>query len=104
MGNITEVSEGTQYQSPDEQLVYSITTTPWGSTPDPVVIAAYDEYTNTDVTSTVIPGDESVTGDVITLPALKALTLGHSYRIDVKFTDDDSNVWECYFIVKCVER
>lgn len=103
MSNVLEVQEGTQYQTSDEQLAYSITTTNYGSSPTSVAIVAYDEHTNTDVTSTVIPGDESISGDVITLPLLKALTKGHSYRIEVKFTDSSSNIWECCFTVKCVQ-
>jgi hypothetical protein len=105
MASILAVAEGTQYQSPDEQLAYSITTTNYGSTPTDVSVKAYDEHTGTDVTTTVFPTNSpSTDGDVITLSLLKSLTVGNSYRIDVKFTDSDSNIWEPYFIVKCIER
>jgi hypothetical protein len=93
------------YQTPDEQLAYSVTTTPWGSTPSSVAVKAYDEDDGSDVTSVVFPTNSpSVSGDVITLSLLRALTVSHSYRIDVKFTDSDSNIWELFFIVRCIER
>lgn len=105
MANIRGVAEGTQYQGADEELAYSVTTTNWGSSPTNVAVKAYDEHTGTDVTTTVFPTNSpSVAADVITLSPLKALTLGNSYRIDVKFTDSDSDIWELFFIVKCVER
>lgn len=100
-----QVLEGFQYQSPDEQLAYNVTTTPFGSTPTNEAVKAYDEHDASDVTTTVYPTNSpSVSGDVITLSLLKALTAGHSYRIDVKFTDSNSNIWELYFIVKCVNK
>ena len=38
------------------------------------------------MTTTVLSGSASATGDVITLPKVKSLTLGHLYRIEVQFT------------------
>lgn len=97
-----EVLEGTQNQSASEELIYSITTTPWGSTPTSIVVAAYDEASpDTDVTTTVFPTNTpTANGDVISLSALKALTRNHTYRIEVKFTSA-GNIYECYFRVKC---
>lgn len=103
MAGILEVQQGIQRQSADEELAYMITTTNYGSTPTGVSVVVYDEQTNTDVTSTVMPaGAHSVSGDVITLKPLKSLTKGHSYRVEVEFTDSDSNIWEPFFKVKCV--
>lgn len=103
---IREVMEGTQYQGADEELAYSITTTNWGSSPGTVSAKAYDENNDdADVTSTVFPTNSpSTSGDVITLSPLKSMTVGHSYRIEVKFTDSNSKKWEPFFIVKCVEK
>ena len=103
---IREVKEGTQYQGADEELAYQITTTNWGSSPSSTAVKAYDENNaDDDVTSTVFPTNSpSESGDVITLSPLKSMTIGHSYRIEVKFTDGDSNIWELFFIVKCVEK
>jgi len=82
-----EVVEGKLYQGIDEQIVYSLTTTPWGSSPSGVSVKAYDASDGyADVTTTVLSGSASATGDVITLPKVKSLTLGHLYRIEVQFT------------------
>ena len=98
------VKEGKQIQGTDEVIVYTITSTPWGT--PPVVVAAtatkaYDVTDNnrTDVTATVLTGDTTVGGDVISLPPLDALTAGHIYRIEVKFTSG-GNTFEPYFIVE----
>lgn len=102
MAHIIEVAEGTQYQTSDEMLAYQITTTNWVSDPTSPTVVAYDESVDEDVTSTVYsPNSPSATGDVITLSLLKDLTVDHSYRIEVKFTVG-SNIWECFFRVKCV--
>lgn len=95
-----EVSEGKRYQGVDEQIVYTLTTTQWGSSPTSVTVAAFDVTNNeATVTSTVLSGSASVSGDVITLPTLKSLTLGHVYRIEVQFTSGGS-VFEAYFYVE----
>jgi len=84
--NSREVAEGIQYQGVDEQIVYSLTTTQWGSSPSSPSVKAYDASNDyADVTTTVLSGSASVSGDVITLPKVKSLTLGHVYRIDVQF-------------------
>ena len=102
MGSILEIKEGTQRMSADETIVYSITTTAVASTPTVGTVTVYDESDNdTDVTSTVMPsGSHSDSGDVITLKPLTALTIGHSYRVEVQFTAG-SSTYECYMIVKC---
>ena len=83
-----EVVEGIQYQGVDEQIIYSLTTTNWGSNPTATVsVKAYDVTDDyTDVSGTVLSGSASVSDDVITLPKVKSLTLGHLYRIEVQFT------------------
>lgn len=88
----------TLYQGNDEEIVYSLTTTAWGSTPTSVSVKAYEISTGarTDVSSTVLSGTASVNGDIITLPVLKSLTAGNVYRVEVKFTSG-SNVYEPYF-------
>lgn len=90
-------TEGTQPQGTDESIVYTLTTTPWGSSPSSVQVKVFDASSGfTDVTSTVMPvGSPSVAGDVISFPALTALTAGHLYRIEVKFTSA-GNVFEAY--------
>lgn len=109
MSNILEVSEKLQYQSPDERLAYTITTTNWVSSPTSTAVVAYDEAGETDVTSSggstgsgVFPSNSpSESGDIITLDLLRDLVKGHTYRIEVKFTVS-SNIYECFFRVKCI--
>lgn len=104
--SIREIKEGLQYQGADESLVYTLTTTPWGSSPvSPTVVVwslkpnGADNDRDADVTSTVMSGSPSVNGDVITLPPLASLTAGKKYRVEIKFTCS-GNTFEAYAIVK----
>jgi len=97
-----EVLEGIQIQSADEEIVYSVTTTNWGSDPSSVSVVAYEEGNPEPVTDTVFPVNSPViVEDTIMLSPLKALTAGKAYRIEVKFTAG-SNIYECYFRVHCL--
>lgn len=89
--------EGRQLQGVDETVVYTLTTTNWGSSPASVSVKVFDVTADfADVTSTLMPtGSPSVSGDVITLPALKLLTETHLYRVEVKFTCS-GNIFEAY--------
>lgn len=88
-------------QGVDEKIAYRLTTTPWGSSPSNVVVAAKDLTNNSVVvTSTVFPTNSpSASGDIITLSLLQALTNNHLYRIEIKF-DVGGNTLECYFEVQ----
>jgi len=95
------VTQNPLTQGVDETIAYTITTTPWGTAPTSVAVKAYsvasaDVYT--DVTSTVLSGTATTSGDIITLPALTALTLDKLYRVETKFTCS-GNIFECYFEV-----
>ena len=84
-----EVIESPMPQGVDEEIVYTLTTTPWGSSPTSISAKVYDvtDGARTDVTSTVMPTNSpSAVGDVIALSPLKALTDGKAYRVEVKFT------------------
>ncbi len=95
-----EVKEGMQVQGEDEQIAYSITTTPWGSDPSSVVVVVKDESADfADVTDTVTSGSASANGDIITTPIIKSLTAGRTYRVEVKFASG-ANVFECYFRIR----
>jgi len=103
------VNEGLQQQGVDEIITYTLTTTPWGSTPTSIVVGV-DDRTNVsltgaiDVTATVMPTNTPVAaGDVITLSPLKLLTAGHLYRVEVKFTAASGNTFEPYFDVLGVD-
>ena len=97
-----EIIEGTQLQGEDETIYYKLTTTPWGSTPTSTSAKIYSQAggeTYTDVTSTKMTGSTSVSGDVITLPAISGLTAGVMYRVEVKFTSS-GNIFEAYAYIK----
>lgn len=98
MSNSRGVVEGLQVQGVDEILVYSITVSPAPSSVSQVKV--YDETASfLDVTATVMPtGSASYSGSVITLPALKLLTEGHVYRVEVLY-GDGTNTFEPYFRV-----
>ncbi|KKM65393.1 hypothetical protein LCGC14_1491740 [marine sediment metagenome] len=99
--SIREVAEGLLGQGSDESLMYSIDITNWGSDPPSISVKVYDENLMTDVTQTVMPtGSLSVADDIISLPLLKNLTIGASYRVEVLFTIG-LNIWQCYFRVRC---
>jgi hypothetical protein len=98
------VNESPVKQSPDESIAYSITTTPWGSTPASLAMYVYDVTPPggaTDVTSTVTTSSITAAGDVITTKRIRLLTAGHDYRCDVQFTDANSNIWEASFKILC---
>ena len=97
-----EAREGAIPQGEIEEEAFFINTRPWGGTPTNVTAAAFSytesggTTTYTDVTSTVFPTNTpTVSGDIITLSPLKALTAGTNYRIEVKFTAG-GNVHETY--------
>ena len=96
-----EVLEGAREQSADEQIIYQITTTPWGTSPATLSATAYDVTLRKTVTSTVFPTNTpTAASDVISLSPLKSLVKNHQYRIELKFTAN-SNVFECFFLVNC---
>uniref|UniRef100_A0A6M3J4N7 Uncharacterized protein n=1 Tax=viral metagenome TaxID=1070528 RepID=A0A6M3J4N7_9ZZZZ len=101
--SIREVAQGTQTQGEDEGIVYTITTTNWASAPTETSMIVKDRN-GTNVTATVAPtGSTSVTGDVITLPAISGLAAGQRYRVDVQFTTGGGEPFECYFFIECEE-
>ena len=96
-----EVIESPIDQGIDEVISYSLTTTPWGSTPSSPAVVVYDitNGTYTDVTTTVMPVNiPTIDGDVITLSPLRGLTANQKYRIEVKFTSG-GNVFEPFAFI-----
>lgn len=103
--SILVVEQGTQEQSADEELTYSIDVSNWGSNPSAASAKAYDETTGLDVTEYVLDPTtgaivDGISNSTITCPIVKSLVKGHTYRIEVKFTINP-NEWECYFRVEC---
>jgi len=99
------IRESPVSQGEDEIITYTLTTTPWGSSPTAVTVVVFDvtgaistvDWDN--VTSTVMPvNSPSVVGDVITLSPLKLLIDAHIYRLEIRFTCS-SNQFETYGLV-----
>ena len=101
MNTKREIKEDMIYQGADETIVYSLTTTPWGSTPTSTAAAIFsvvgDTYAN--LTTTCMTGATSVVGDVITLPSIHTLTAGTLYRVEVLFTAS-GNIFEAIALIK----
>ena len=97
-----EIVEGLQFQGADEQVVYTLTTTNWGSSPtstSATIWTANTDETFTDVTSTKMTGSTSVSGDIITLPTVISLVAGTLYRVEVKFTVS-GNIFEAFAYIQ----
>lgn len=80
-----KIIESPLIQGSDEQISYTLTTTPWGSSPGSVTVVIKDAN-GTDVSATCLSGSASVSGDVITTPKVIGLTPGSKYRMEIKFT------------------
>ena len=96
-----EVNESPIPQGVDEQISYTLTTTPWGSAPASLVVKLYSIAVGgalTDVSATLLVGVASAMGDVITTPIVTGLTAGTTYRLEIKFTVS-GNVFEAYCII-----
>jgi hypothetical protein len=98
-----EVAEGRQHQGEDEIITYKIDITQWDSSPTTPQVVVKRVSDNANVTSTVMPtGSASVSGNIITLPAVRNLVNGETYRIEVKFTAS-GNTYETYFFILAEE-
>jgi len=87
MSSEVYVKESPVTQGADEKVAYTLTTTPWGSTPTSVSLKVYDESdSDADVTDDVTTGSSSTSGDVITWPYIDSLTAGTVYRAELNFT------------------
>ena len=93
-----QAKESPLYQGEDEEIVYSLTTTPWESDPTAASTVVKDS-TGTDVTDLVTSGVTSISGDVIKTPTIKNLTADEEYRLEIKFTAA-GNIFEAWAIIK----
>ena len=96
-----EIIESPVEQGADEEVAYSLTTTPWGGTPTSVSVKLYEGTERTDRTATMLSGSASVASDVITTPTVTGLTVDKQYRLEIKFTEASGNVVEPYLIINC---
>jgi hypothetical protein len=84
---VRQIEQGLQYQGEDESIIYTLTTTSWGNDPSSpsAKIFTYISDTYNDVTSAIMTGSATVSGNVITLPAIASLVDGTMYRVEVQF-------------------
>jgi hypothetical protein len=75
-----EASNSPQWQGVDEELPYSFDFSNEG-TPTSPSVKLWDLASNEDVSSTMLSGDASVAGDVVTTPLVKGLTVGRQYKL-----------------------
>jgi hypothetical protein len=99
--DVREVAEGLQRQGVGESIIYTLDVTSSGSTPTNVAVTVFDEDDlDTDVQATVMPTNTpTVSGNVITLSPLTALTLNSVYRVEVQY-DVGGSTLEPYFRVR----
>jgi hypothetical protein len=97
MTEVREMNESGLGQGQDEELVYTLNVSPWGSNPTDIQVKVYDITAGAylDESSAMLSGAASVTGDDITLPALSGVEANHNYRLEVKFTIG-SNTFEAW--------
>lgn len=101
MASTREVVERRQFQGEDETIIYTITTTPWASSPTNTsakIFLATASSTFTDQTATLMTGSTSVSNDIVTLPAIASLVAGSNYRVELLFTVS-GNTFEPYFLI-----
>lgn len=100
MATVLEVTEGLQFQSTAEELIWAIDTSNRGTPTSPSVASVKDKA-GADKKSDVMPsGSASVSGDVISLPKLQDLTAGDRYEIRVTYTIS-GNKHETFIHVAC---
>ena len=88
------INQSPLHQGEDEEIVYTLTTTPFASDPSSPVVTIKDAD-GEDVTSDYTDGSASASGDVITTPTILDLVADTQYRLEIKFTSG-GNVLEAW--------
>ena len=96
--SIRETKESPVVQGVDERIAYTLTTTPWGSSPGTLSCALKTLPGLVDVSAAKLTGSTTASGDVITSPVVFGLASGQQYRLEFKFTIS-GNVFEAYVII-----
>ncbi len=104
MRNVREVVNSPVEQGIEEAIAYRIKTTPWGKGPTYVACTLWDVSQTewADATADLI-GGPAVNGDQIITAKVSGLNAGHRYRLEVKFTCEDGNTYECYLVINAVK-
>ena len=85
--NSVRVVESPKYLRVGEGAYYQLDTDNYGGSPTSVSVTAYDtSNSNANVTSDVLTGSASVSGDIITLPKVLSSTARH-LRVVVQFSN-----------------
>lgn len=87
-------------QGSAESIIRTLDVSRIGTSPSSISVTVIDLASNTDVTSTVASGSNSVSGNVITMKTCTALTAGHRYRWAISFTLNNS-VLQYYWLITC---
>jgi len=103
---INLVAEGVIEQSSNETIAYGIDCTDYPSDPVSVGSATLYDITTpdapTDVSTASLSGSATVSGAVITTPAVTALNQGKRYRLRVVYTGVDANIYEVIVDIDCI--
>jgi hypothetical protein len=88
MTSLRQVSPSPILQGVNEQIVYKLIVTPWASSPTGVTATLTDITGGSavDVSAAKLVGSPSVSGDEISLPAVRQLQPGSVYRLSVRFS------------------
>jgi len=89
-------------QGAGETIIYVLDVSSRAISPTtPSVTKVVDLETGSDVKATVMPtGTASVSGNNVTLPALKSLTVGRTYRVHFTYVKG-SETFESTIVVRC---
>ena len=89
--------EGSPFvQGAEEEIGYEIDVSEWGDTPSNVTVKIYEWPGGTDKSATLLDGSATISGNIIYLPQIIGLTAEMMYRLEVKFTLADLNIYECF--------
>lgn len=87
---------GQFYQGVDEEIAYTVNVGKWATAPTATCVVA--KLDGTDVSASVLSGNPSISGSLITTGCLTSLSAGEDYKVEVKFAQG-GQIWECYFFV-----
>ncbi len=94
-----EFKQSPMRQGQNEQIAYTVTTTPWASSPASPAAKIYLLPDYLDVSSAKLSGIASANGDVITTPKVINLAPGQEYRLEIQWTAGGST-WEAWGIIR----
>lgn len=96
-----EFVESPWEQGEDEEVTYSVTTTPWGGGSGSPAVTV--KQGGDDVTAGVTSGSATGNADTVTTPKILNLTAGLTYRLEVKWTSSSGQVLEAYGFIEAKE-